>query len=211
MGKLLYNDKQYAGAVTPQPEMCPIGKIDMYAGPNAPNGWLLCRGQAVSRTAYSDLFAVIGTTYGAGDGSTTFNLPDLRDRVPIGVGSSYLLNDYGGATSHYHTTGNVTLDINQVPSHNHNINTWFDLRGMDYANGTPFPNVGSGLSVSSTSQSLDGFTQANTKANPRRLTINKDTNSKGGGSAHNHGNTGDSSNMMPYRGINFIIYYGTTV
>lgn len=54
------------------------GTVLPFAGEAAPNGWLLCYGQAISRTTYSTLFGIIGTTYGTGDGSTTFNLPDLR-------------------------------------------------------------------------------------------------------------------------------------
>jgi len=60
------------------------GVVWPYAGTTAPTGWLLCAGQAVSRTTFAPLFAVIGTTYGAGDGTTTFNVPDLRGRVPAG-------------------------------------------------------------------------------------------------------------------------------
>jgi microcystin-dependent protein len=62
----------------------PVGCIFPYAGATAPTGWLFCNGQAVSRTVESQLFAVLGTTYGAGNGTTTFNLPDLRGRVIIG-------------------------------------------------------------------------------------------------------------------------------
>jgi len=58
----------------------PAGCIMAYAGATAPDGWLPCRGQAVSRTAYVDLFVAIGTAYGPGDGATSFNLPDLRGR-----------------------------------------------------------------------------------------------------------------------------------
>src|SRR5215475_1863724 len=58
--------------------------VESYAGPTAPAGSLLCYGQPISRTAYAGLFATLGTTYGAGDGSTTFNLPDLRGRVTAG-------------------------------------------------------------------------------------------------------------------------------
>ena len=56
----------------------PVGCVIPFAGAAAPTGWLLCQGQAVSRTTYAQLFSVIGTTYGSGDGSTTFNLPDMR-------------------------------------------------------------------------------------------------------------------------------------
>lgn len=64
----------------------PTGAVIGFAGSSAPSGWLLCDGSAVSRTTYADLFTAIGTSYGVGDGSTTFNLPDLRGRVPVGVG-----------------------------------------------------------------------------------------------------------------------------
>lgn len=62
----------------------PVGTIAPFAGNTAPPGWLLCYGQAISRTTYAALFAVTGTTFGAGDGSTTFNLPDCRGRLPLG-------------------------------------------------------------------------------------------------------------------------------
>lgn len=68
----------------------PVGTIIMYAAapPNSPDGWLYCIGAAVSRTQFAALFALIGTTYGAGDGSTTFNLPNLTRRLPLGVGGT---------------------------------------------------------------------------------------------------------------------------
>lgn len=65
----------------------PIGAIQAYAGSTAPTKWLICDGSAVSRTTYSLLFNAIGTTFGSGDGSSTFNLPDLRGRTPLGAGS----------------------------------------------------------------------------------------------------------------------------
>lgn len=66
----------------------PVGTISMFGGITAPSGWLLCDGSEISRTDYADLFNVIGTTYGTGDGSTTFNLPDFRDRTPFGYDST---------------------------------------------------------------------------------------------------------------------------
>lgn len=83
--------------------LIPAGVMVPFAGGTAPTGWLLCSGQAVSRTTYATLFAAIGTTWGAGDGSTTFNLPDLRDRVPVGKG------DMGGTAAALLTyTSNAT-------------------------------------------------------------------------------------------------------
>src|SRR5690606_12877743 len=71
----------------------PIGTVADFAGTSAPAGWLLCYGQAVSRTTYAALFAVLGTTYGAGNGSSTFNLPDCRGRVVAGK------DNMGGASA----------------------------------------------------------------------------------------------------------------
>jgi microcystin-dependent protein len=71
----------------------PVGGVLPYAGASAPSGWLLCFGQAISRTTYSALFAAISTTYGPGDGSTTFNVPDMRGRVVAGQ------DDMGGTSA----------------------------------------------------------------------------------------------------------------
>lgn len=67
--------------------LAPVGSMTMYAGASVPSGWLLCDGQAVSRTTYSALFTAISTTWGVGDGSTTFNVPDMREASPYGVGT----------------------------------------------------------------------------------------------------------------------------
>ena len=83
----------------------PAGTVYAYAGSTAPSGHLLCDGAAVSRTAYADLFAVLSTAYGVGDGSTTFNVPDLRGRTAIGAGTgsgltARTLAATGGEESH---------------------------------------------------------------------------------------------------------------
>jgi microcystin-dependent protein len=84
------------------------GTINMWPTVTAPTGYLLCVGTAVSRSTYAALFAVIGTTFGVGDGSTTFNLPNYTNRMPIGVGSTAALAATGGSkdavvVSHTHT------------------------------------------------------------------------------------------------------------
>lgn len=71
--------------------MFPIGGVIPFAGQNAPTGYLMCYGQEVSRTEYSDLFNIIGTTYGEGDGSTTFNVPDLRDKFTQGASGTNIV------------------------------------------------------------------------------------------------------------------------
>lgn len=105
--------------------MAPTGVVLPFAGSAAPTGWLLCDGSAVSRTTYAALFTAIGTTYGSGNGTTTFNLPDLGGRVPAGKEASATrltsagsgingatLGATGGAETH-------TLTSAQMPSHTH--------------------------------------------------------------------------------------------
>jgi microcystin-dependent protein len=94
----------------------------MWAGAVAspPTGWLACNGANVSRSTYSALFAVVGTTWGAGDGSTTFTLPNLLNKFPVGAGGTYALAATGGSAdaivvSHTHTA--TVTD----PGHNHNV------------------------------------------------------------------------------------------
>src|SRR5690606_40101311 len=105
----------------------PTGAIVAYGGTDAPTGWLFCHGQEVSRTTYARLFAVIGTTYGAGDGSTTFNLPDLRQRFPLGKaasGTGSTLGETGGQINHTHR-GFLhvhAMTHNHSMSHTHQVN-----------------------------------------------------------------------------------------
>ncbi len=103
------------------------GKIEPCALSAAPSGWLLCAGQAVDRDDYRDLFDAIGTDYGAGDGSTTFNVPDLRGRVFAGLdnmgGSSANRVTDSGADSVGGVYGSEThtLAASEIPAHTHTI------------------------------------------------------------------------------------------
>ena len=97
----------------------PAGVVITYAGSTAPEGWLLCDGSAVSRDTYATLFAVIGTTYGVGDGSTTFNVPNLQGRVVIGVSGTHALASTGGATTVTLETANLPAHTHSVPKHGH--------------------------------------------------------------------------------------------
>ena len=84
----LHFNQLFKGVTTAPVPIVPAGSIIAWSGSSAPTGYLLCDGTAVSRTTYAALFAVAGTGYGVGDGSSTFNLPDLRDRMPLGKGTN---------------------------------------------------------------------------------------------------------------------------
>ncbi len=92
----------------------PAGVMVPFAGSSAPSGWLLCNGQAVSRTTYASLFAAIGTLYGPGDGIATFNLPTMNDRVPVGISDTIPIASTGGAKTH-------TLATTEIPGHTHQV------------------------------------------------------------------------------------------
>lgn len=122
--------------------------IQPYAGSSAPSGYLLCDGSAVSRSTYEALFAVIGTTYGAGDGSTTFNLPNLKGRFWYGFDSTDTAFDAVGETggaktiniqhshtgaAHTHTqTGTTSANSNTVVTGS-DINTNFAPNGHTHS------------------------------------------------------------------------------
>lgn len=96
-----------------------IGSIVPFTGSALPNGYLLCDGSAVSRTTYAELFSVIGTEFGSGDGSTTFNIPDLTGRLAIGQSNDHLFASSGGEETHALTTGEIASHLHSVPAHGH--------------------------------------------------------------------------------------------
>jgi microcystin-dependent protein len=199
----------------------PTGAMLEYGGSSAPTGWLLCNGAAVSRTTYAALFAVLGTVYGAGDGSTTFNVPNKVDRVGVGAGSSYARGAAGGAVSvttssagsHNHT-GAVTgtaISTAQMPSHNHNGTT--DGVG-DHSHGLPYPALAY-LAGGEPGYERGGFfepigTIGNTNGAGAHA-HNFTTNATGSNQSHDHGiytdgtHTHSVSTIQPYLASNYII------
>ncbi len=172
----------------------PAGIIQMYAGSSSPTNWLLCDGSAVSRTTYSHLFSAIGTNYGVGDGSTTFNLPNLTNRMPIGkgTGSFNTLNNQGGAET-------FTLGITNIPPHRHyTVNNSYAASGT----GDDIPMSG-GLRVMYGGADTNGNTDRYRMVGNTGITANAGTTSDpvdGFGVAFNK--------MSPYIVVNFIIYTG---
>ena len=116
----------------------PVGVVLPFAGSSAPTSlYLLCDGSAVSRTTYSVLFGILSTTYGSGDGSTTFNVPDMRGRVPVGVSA-------GGASEVANMAGNEGLAANvRNISHYHDVYVGFgEPIGGSYGNFPSFDDNG---------------------------------------------------------------------
>jgi microcystin-dependent protein len=158
-----------------------VGEMVIWPTDTPPIYWLLCYGQAIDRTTYAALFNVIGTTYGNGNGSTTFNIPDMRGRFALGQ------DDMGGSSANRVTATQAdnlgqssgaethTLSTGELPSHSHPMDVNYPS-----AFGSTNPNL--------------PYLNSNT------IYATKQTGASGGGSTHN--------NMPPYVTLNFIIFTG---
>lgn len=183
----------------------PTGAVLPFAGTTAPTDYLLCDGSAVSRTTYADLFTAISTTYGEGDSSTTFNLPDLRGRVPAGkddmggTSANRLTDQSGGLNGD--TLGDtggaetVTLTTTDIPSHTHDKGTLATVGAGTHKHTIPNATSQNG-SAGGAGSSSDGTIDTSTAPNHTH-TITGDTGSTGGGGAHN--------NVQPSIILNYII------
>jgi len=186
------------------------GVIKMNSSSKIPGGYLACNGQAVSRTTYKELFAVIGTTYGQGNGSSTFNLPNMNGRAVIGSSSSYALASTGGAETHELTVQGHTLTISEMPSHNHKI-AFYSTTPWETDNVRP-----------ENSNAAMFATYSGSKNHVRYDYSIPDTDDSaaggyvGGNGAHNHGSTTRPStitsanykpSMQPYMAMTYVIRY----
>ena len=158
--------------------LVPTGALHMWPTNTAPTSWLICDGSAVSRTTYASLFALLGTTFGTGDGSTTFNLPNYTNRMPYGT----TIGATGGSAdaivvSHTHTATSTVTD----PGHFHTISD----QSADVA-GSGKVGVGSSAPEGTnpyTDSATTGITVATTNAST--------------------GTSGSGANLPPYLGIKF--------
>jgi len=186
----------FSGADLTGIEGIPTATIVPWSSASVPTGFLECNGSAVSRSTYSALFAIVGTTYGAGDGSSTFGLPNLQDNVAVGKSNNKALASTGGANTVTSTgnvagsTANASLSTAQLASHSHVNNTKNGGNIYPWASGyLKFPY---GPRV---------------KPNPSNENVNKNT---GSGDGHSHNMSanfaGDATSVVqPYLTVIYII------
>ena len=180
----------------------PTGAVVDYAGASAPAGWLVCDGTAVSRSTYSALFTAIGTTYGAGDGSTTFNLPDARGRATIGVGQGNTAEGGGAGTNR--TLGasggeeSHTLSAAEMPAHAHSSGSLVAASNGTHSHNVNVAQTGGGVSgVAGNATAGAASVPSTTSAGAHTHTITGSTTSAGSSSSH--------ENMSPFLALNKII------
>jgi microcystin-dependent protein len=199
----------------------PTGTMVPYAGDTPPQNWLLCAGQAVSRISYTDLFLVCGERYGAGNGTTTFNIPDCRDRTLVGASGSKPLGHQDGAETH-------ALSVAELAPHSHGVSEAAHGHLVDqaaHAHGVTDPahrhrayyemlyynpafsgGGDTGYNITAAwEDTTDAWTGIAINAANANIGIFGNTTglaiqNAGGGAAHN--------NMQPYLVINYIIYAG---
>ena len=179
--------------------LVPIGSVLPYAGSSAPSSqWLVCNGSAVSRSTYSALFGVLSTTFGSGDGSTTFNLPDLRGRTAVGVNTAAYLTTLGATAgsadaivvAHTHTATSTSSVTD--PGHRHNFNSQGQTAGG-----------GGGYALSQQNNAggsnLTGYTPGAINTNTTGITVSTST------TVNSTGSSGTNANLPPSIALNFII------
>jgi len=164
----------------------PTGALMMWSTGTAPTGWLLCDGSAVSRTTYAGLFAVVATTFGVGNGSTTFNLPNYTNRVPVGAGGLYSTAATGGSKDAILVSHTHTATVND-PGHSHTT-TLNVRRGANAL----YTNAGWGGGDRTDATNVVGTSNINTE---RNISVDIST----------QGSSGTNANMPPYLAIYYII------
>lgn len=193
----------------------PTGEITMWGTSSAPTGWLIADGSAVSRSTYSALFGVLSTTYGSGDGSTTFNLPNLKGKFPVGRDASQgefdVLGETGGGKTnalgvsnlpaHTHTASSSSSSSSTVTDSGHSHTSSVVIR----TNTGTFGGAASGHGGGGTTDAASANIVTNTTGITVATSTSTSTTVSGGG---NGTATGNAFNILPpYFAINFIIRF----
>ena len=168
--------------------LTPPGVICPFAGTGAPSGWLLCDGREVSRSVYLDLFNTIGTIYGVGNGVSSFNIPNLKGRIPAGFDATQTYYDSFGKTGGYNTH---TLTIPEMPTHNHGITD----PGHSHSYFNQPNTVNPAVSLTTTDVADNVNVNQTTGVSTTGITIN------------NTGNSQPHNNLQPYLVIQYIIKF----
>lgn len=178
---ILKNNKRIDGCS----DTVPIGSLNPFLGSTAPYGYLLCQGQKVSKTTYKELYEICGNTFGQST-DTEFYLPDLRGQTIAGYkeGDSTFgtLGGLIGSLTHLHSTGNHTLTVAEIPSHNHKVTL-----KLAYGPNDPYNGINYGSTIAG------------------NFSNNSWSDNTGEGQAHNHGDTSSTSSVQPTIVLNWIV------
>ena len=203
-------DKGQKGEEGPQGGGAPVGQIVAWSGSGGslPSGYFLCDGSAISRSTYAALFAIVGTTHGAGNGSSTFNIPDLRDRFIVGASNSTGDTTYPGVSPG--ATGgsaNATLvsHSHTVNNHNHSFSATTDNPG-DHSHGYTFleRNVAHGGGSSAFSRTTTSATTGGAGGHTHSVSGTTGNSNPG---TNTQGSSATNANLPPYYALAYIIQY----
>ena len=198
------------------------GSIVMFAGTSAPNGWLICDGSAISRETYSSLFNEIGTTFGEGDGETTFNIPDISGKVLIGYSETHPFLTTGGEEYHTLTDSEIPSHVHNVGQHGHQNEITFKTPELSHSitqaaftysqpnqtqSGIYGGSNGGYGSKTSTNATLSTKVSVSNHA-ASACTLTGSITDKPAFNTENAGLSDSHNNMQPYITLNYIIYAG---
>lgn len=203
-----------------------VGSIIISTSSVIPTGYLVCDGSAVDRSQYADLFAVIGTTYGPGDGLSTFNLPNLSGKVAVGPTSGLVLGSVGGEATHVLQSSEIVAHTHDVPSHTHTSSILAKTPEFTHTITQPAYNyntLNGGLNASTLNRNFNAYNGRTSAAMTRSTNLsvaahNAANCTMSGGIAdcaafdtESVGTSTGHDNMMPYLTLTYLIYSPETV